>query len=1280
MYIKQVTIQGFKSYRNQTICDPFSPQHNVIVGRNGSGKSNFFFAIRFVLSDTYTSLGNTERTRLLHGEGLGVSVMSAFVEIVFDNADSRIPIEREEVTLRRTIGLKNDDYFLDGKHVNKTDVMNLLESSGFSRSNPYYIVQQGKIIQLAVMRDAERLNLLKEVAGTKVYDDRRAQSVQILEDTSTKKERIEEVLAYIEERLAELEDEKEELREYQQLDKDMRAIEYTIYDKELRKVREVVEKLDSDRIAESANRNRTFEDNAEEKRVLADLEQDLKAIKTDLAHTDRSKRILSEEKTESMQSVAKAELDVEELVGLADNETQDETRIDKELNELHRNIGKTEKEIAKVEPKVAELKEKQRDAEASHAKAKASQDALFGKQSRTSQFTSVDERDDWIDSEIASYQKSIRSKEKQRGVLSKEIEKHEQQIADNEEEAAEREQQIDQRKSRIEAINVEWKEAKKARDDHTNARKELWSDDAALDRQIEVAKSELSKAERSLHSSIGKSKSRGLEAVRNLVAKNKIKGVHGPLIELISCTDQYKTAVEVTAGDQLFNIVVDSDTVASQIIDLINRDKLEGRVTFLPLNRLRPPEAKYPPNPSRDFVAMVEKIQFDPKFAPAVKQIFGRTLICRDLAVANHYSAQPDMNMSCITLDGDKVNRKGGMTGGFIDDKASKMDLQSKASEHRQANHDANERATKIKTQIDNLDQEVTKETANVQRLESERTRLRQNYEHITADTRELERNTTRLREVLGSKEALKETCEAELANMNDKVQHYKDEKGTSLDSQLDAAEQSELADVTAELSSQQAVISECMDERSALETKFAGLKQKLEKHFKKREHELTQQKEEIGMTDRKEELESKQADLGKANDDLAKATQAVSDLDTKMSEQIKSRDECANALDEARAGERKRLSHGADADKRLERILQKRSQGLQKQEEYVRKIRELGALPKSFDRYTESSLKALYKQLSGVKRKLKDEKYARVNKKALDQYVSFSEQRDALINRKGDQDSADASIVELIRVLDGQKDEAIERTFKQVSMYFTEVFKELVPGGRANLIMQKRAAKDIAAEQAELDADEAAAVDAASDDDDEEEDGNSDDNSDDDDDDDEMDVDQAAKKAKGKGKAKAKPKGKGKGKAKAKGKGKKAASSAVVKAKGKIEQYIGVAVRVSFTGKSDETQLLQQLSGGQKSIVALALIFAIQRCDPAPFYLFDEIDAALDAAHRVAVADMIRRLTANAQFIVTTFRPEMLTHADKYYGVTFHNKVSKIGCVTKDQALEFIEDDQTGR
>jgi len=71
----------------------------------------------------------------------------------------------------------------------------------------------------------------------------------------------------------------------------------------------------------------------------------------------------------------------------------------------------------------------------------------------------------------------------------------------------------------------------------------------------------------------------------------------------------------------------------------------------------------------------------------------------------------------------------------------------------------------------------------------------------------------------------------------------------------------------------------------------------------------------------------------------------------------------------------------------------------------------------------------------------------------------------------------------------------------------------------------------------------------------------------------------------------------------------------------------------------------LKQLSGGQKTLVALALIFSIQRLDPAPFYLFDEIDAALDPAYRTTVAKMLARQANDpqnaSQFIITTFHPQ---------------------------------------
>ena len=121
-----------------------------------------FTAIRFVLSDAYTSMSREERQALLH-EGVSVtttlsaygtyevlitgsvSFIALLVEIVFDNSDNRFPTGRDEVILRRTIGLKKDEYSLDKKSASKADVMNLLESAGFSKSNPYYIVPQGRV-------------------------------------------------------------------------------------------------------------------------------------------------------------------------------------------------------------------------------------------------------------------------------------------------------------------------------------------------------------------------------------------------------------------------------------------------------------------------------------------------------------------------------------------------------------------------------------------------------------------------------------------------------------------------------------------------------------------------------------------------------------------------------------------------------------------------------------------------------------------------------------------------------------------------------------------------------------------------------------------------------------------------------------------------------------------------------------------------------------------------------------------------------------------------------
>ncbi|VDL66250.1 unnamed protein product, partial [Nippostrongylus brasiliensis] len=196
-----VNITGFRSYREVTSIDSFSPRHNVIVGRNGSGKSNFFFGMLFEL------------------------------------------VEAAEVRVVRQVGQKKDQYYIDGKMVPRAEVVNLMESAGFSRSNPYYIVKQGKINELATAPDSHRLKLLREVAGTRVYDERKEESLKILKETNSKTKKIETLLSYIDERLKTLEEEKEDLKEYQKWDKMKRSIEYTIYDTEANETRKKLERL-----------------------------------------------------------------------------------------------------------------------------------------------------------------------------------------------------------------------------------------------------------------------------------------------------------------------------------------------------------------------------------------------------------------------------------------------------------------------------------------------------------------------------------------------------------------------------------------------------------------------------------------------------------------------------------------------------------------------------------------------------------------------------------------------------------------------------------------------------------------------------------------------------------------------------------------------------------------------------------------------------------------------------------------------------------------------------
>ncbi|ETE67700.1 Structural maintenance of chromosomes protein 3, partial [Ophiophagus hannah] len=1037
--------QGFRSYRDQTIVDPFSSKHNVIVGRNGSGKSNFFYAIQFVLSDEFSHLRPEQRLALLH-EGTGPRVISAFVEIIFDNSDNRLPIDKEEVSLRRVIGAKKDQYFLDKKMVTKNDVMNLLESAGFSRSNPYYIVKQGK------------LSAKRETSGEKSRQLRDAQ-----QDARDKMEEIE------------------------------------------RQVRE---------------------------------------LKTKISAMKEEKEQLSAERQEQIKQRTKLELKAKDLQDELAGNSEQRKRLLKERQKLLEKIEEKQKELAETEPKFNSVKEREERGIARLAQATQERTDLYAKQGRGSQFTSKEERDKWIKKELRSLDQAINDKKRQIAAIHKDLEDTEANKEKNLEQYSKLDQDLNEVKARVEELDRKYYEVKNKKDELQSERNKLLKDQRHSLVQNQCFCFIILLAILNGIDSINKV----LEHFRRKgINQHVLNGYHGIVMNNFECEPAFYTCVEVTAGNRLFYHIVDSDEVSTKILMEFNKMNLPGEVTFLPLNKLDVRDTAYPE--TNDAIPMISKLRYNPRFDKAFKHVFGKTLICRSMEVSTQLARA--FTMDCITLEGDQVSHRGALTGGYYDTRKSRLELQKDV---RKAEEELGELEAKLNEN------------------------LRRNIENILHKLLAclLQRSLQSLEASLHAMESTRESLKAEL--------------GTDLLSQLSLEDQKRVDALNDEIRQLQQENRQLLNERIKLEGIITRVETYLNENLRKRLDQVEQELNELRETEGGTVLTATTSELEAINKRVKDTLARSDDLDNSIDKTEAGIKELQKSMERWKNMEKEHMDAINHDTKELEKMTNRQGMLLKKKEECMKKIRELGSLPQeAFEKYQTLSLKQLFRKLEQCNTELK--KYSHVNKKALDQFVNFSEQKEKLIKRQEELDRGYKSIMELMNVLELRKYEAIQLTFKQVSKNFSEVFQKLVPGGKATLVMKKG------------------------------------------------DVEGSQSQDEGEGSAESE-----------KGSGSQSSVPSV-------DQFTGVGIRVSFTGKQGEMREMQQLSGGQKSLVALALIFAIQKCDPAPFYLFDEIDQALDAQHRKAVSDIL----------IKHFN--MMLHLDQ---------VSHIDVITAEMAKDFVEDDTT--
>ncbi|QBM86409.1 structural maintenance of chromosome 3 chondroitin sulfate proteoglycan 6 [Metschnikowia aff. pulcherrima] len=1190
MHIKRITIQGFKTYKNTTVIEDLSPNLNVVVGRNGLGKSNFFSAIRFVLSDAYTHMTREERQGLIH-EGSG-TVMSAYVEIAFDNSDRRFPIQKDEVSIRRTIGLKKDDYSMDGRAATRSDIMNLLESAGFSRLNPYYIVPQGRITSLTNSKDAERLQLLKEVSGAKMFEAKLRESNKEMTHSQFKMERIDDSMEKLEEKISDLQLELDNLKEFQQLEKNKKIYEFNIFDRELKSLSALIEEHEEEyeEIASSSRKDISDLEKREEscqniQLSIDELDSSIKvaALEAELAKADES-RILEAIAAKKAEEAGIAN----RLASQQSMEGDDAVKLDQLVEKLEKNNAILSEQHY---PKLSTLKEEERRISSEITELSNTSRSILAKQSRFLDFGLKSERDGWLQGEIDHLETDLAARQTRLDALKASLQENEEQHLECVNHLEELRASIDddQYQQNLHAAEEAERVAKLKVLTLMEEKKQLVREEIKLRSLRDSAEHEYANATHKVAQTMDRSQAKALEAVNDITEKFGLQdSVFGPLVELFSVSDKYKTAIEVVAGNSLFHVVVDTDETALILMKELTHSKA-GRITIMPLNRIHAPPVTFPDQEEHEFIPLIKKIKHNHELVgKAIQQVFGKTIICNNLHRGSELARKHGLN--AITLEGDRASTKGVLTGGFRHYKHARLDSLKLQSRKKAEVIRLSQELKQCEIKLKELDQEVVRATAMLDTSTKEYELQKSSLEPQKLDlTKILSKKLTLEREIHTCKSICATMSEA-VMSLQDKIEQYRTEMAADFTSILTAHEESRLKEISTRLPQIEEEYNSIVTEVAVLETEIAELENTSAKYnsqikvLKVSTQSESMKAEESNLLILRNEIAALEAQIKEVSKKAAASEATLAGLHGK-------RDDKKKELEKANKKQAALLAKIEKASKKAEKLLVKKAISDKRREELQEKICALGALPEeAFQKsaFEDISLDAIFRNLDQIHSELK--KYDHINKKALEQYSTFAKEREDLIARKDELEESKVSIENLVVSLEQQKDNAIKKSFSEVSKSFSEIFEKLVPIGKGELVMRTKDDRD---------------------------------NTQNDD---------------------------------------------------SIENYIGVSILVSFNSKEDEQQQIEQLSGGQKSLCAIALILAIQKCDPAPFYLFDEIDANLDTQYRTAVAAMILSLASNAQFICTTFRPEMLQVANTFYGVSFANKVSSVTEIQQEEALSFVE------
>ncbi len=1029
MHITELEIDNFKSFSKKTKI-PFLEGFTVISGPNGSGKSNIIDSVLFVLA--LSSSRNLRAEKLTDLINLNSGRNTAEVALQFSDGTK----------IRRRIKRTGNGYYsynyLNDRLCKQSDIVDHLAKHGI-KPHGYNVVMQGDVTRIMEMSDFERRKIIDEIAGVSEFDAKKQLALSELDIVRERIEREELLLIELGKRANELKREREHALEYQKWQKDLsffqncRAVAQ-LHDRE-KELNSLLRSTEEHKI----HLTRIASDRSLEENELAYLKADLKDIddlinkksgsdylkliaeleeaKSGIKLAEQTIVRLRKEKETNLEAINRTYMDTKRAEGRVAECTDQIRSLTIDRTNVAMEVATFRAQLEKVE---TELKAHSEDTEGSREK-------LFS-------LLKESEEKKAQRSEILHQQDMLIEKSRMRTT---ELERLTLLLKQLDEEYTAKQTQLTDSEKSVGDLAAEKKELDRNLSELEGA---MFAQRSTLER----LKNEIRSAEQDVYRLEAAQQARGESGGKAIEAIMAMEGVHGTIADLGKAPPEYAMALNIAAGNKLQFVVCDDDQIAADAIRYLKEERL-GRATFLPLNKLKPPQLPPLKEPGVIDYA-VNLIDYDPKFDRAFAVALGGTVVVDTLDRARRLIGKYRM----VTLEGEILEKSGAMTGGS-----------QKKQAIRGFGAAVDDEIMRIRSHLGELQGEAITLEAGVKRLVEEVDARRATRNEIDQKVARFGMFTEEFSRRFEAITVEKQTIEAAVARQAEETRNGGAELG-ALEGRLD-----QTTEVINAINVKIDEIKKRLDD-----TNIPALTDQMEKKRKEiEESERRLRNKEADINDAQRERQHFNARLVELGEDRARQDERNRQIDLDIAgsnEQIgthksqiaaleERQKEFSGVLDELRTKRGEASQHIQDSELKLMKFdadTERISIQLGAIDERARTLSiEVGMLKQQVgDMDTTLSLTEIEGKIAEADGALR--KIGAVNMLAIEEYEKVQRQVGERTERKETLSSERTSLIERIEMFEQMKFDAFTAAFKAIDTNFREIFARLTSGS-GNLVLE---------------------------------------------------------------------------------------------------------------------------------------------------------------------------------------------------------------------------------